>query len=189
MPSRGGQPYRTTDKAGEQIFQFTTSRGGRRNHSKGERGYWSAFNSRPLGEVDPLFRTLTLRIYLSIHDLSGRSTQYERSERTHETLSIHDLSGRSTWIRCRLLRRERSFNSRPLGEVDTLSTTDSSARIPFNSRPLGEVDFPGGSDTNQARSPFNSRPLGEVDSFTVHRFQCQSIFQFTTSRGGRQEGK
>ena len=107
----------TTDVS--DFFQFTTSRGGRRDLKFGYtvlrklsihdlsgrstedflgiQGILTSFNSRPLGEVDRLSSHHTLSVrYLSIHDLSGRSTHF----RGNVAFSWHP------------------FNSRPLGEVD-----------------------------------------------------------------------
>ena len=55
----------------------------------------------------------------------------------------------------------------------------------FNSRPLVEVDISARSYGN-LRKIFNSRPLVEVDNFLMLITKSYSIFQLTTSRGGRQ---
>ena len=82
------------------IFQFTTSRGGRR--------VW--------------FFTSTLMIVLSIHDLPRRSTNIKQIFRQLFHLSIHDLPRRSTPL-TGLGCRPSSFNSRPPEEVDYVART------------------------------------------------------------------
>ena len=99
-----------------------------------------------------------------------------------------------------------SFNSRPHKEVDRSSCASKTGQRPFNSRPHKEVDN-GKPGTYSGRNPFNSRPHKEVDQLIIvsqilqqpfnsrpHKEvdlrltkfsnEC-SIFQFTTSQGGR----
>ena len=94
--SRGGRPLLHINYLPVLPFQFTTSRGGRPAILFLPDDLLP-FNSRPLGEVDhsrsPLNR---LKLHLSIHDLSGRSTGAKDHQSMAEVLSIHDLSGRST---------------------------------------------------------------------------------------------
>ena len=104
------------------------------------------FNSRPLKEVDYImFKFASTFIYLSIHDLSRRSTRRKRRDRNVV----------------------RPFNSRPLKEVDLSKGSSSRDSEPFNSRPLKEVDH-APYLLCWAGLSFNSRPLKEVDGRTFH---------------------
>ena len=55
-----------------------------------------SFNSRPHKEVDRFFFAEELIAYLSIHDLTRRSTTLMKLARERKILSIHDLTRRST---------------------------------------------------------------------------------------------
>ena len=78
------------------LFQFTTSQGGRHTTTKGD------------GDG----------IFLSIHDLTRRSTTTARFQSIQTVLSIHDLTRRSTGSVTGLYMRYLPFNSRPHKEVD-----------------------------------------------------------------------
>ena len=99
----------------------------------------------------------------------------------------------------------QSFNSRPHEEVDVLQLSGVRCYSPFNSRPHEEVDWTGLPLPGKT-NPFNSRPHEEVDyagqvpcygvSLSIHDLTRRStispeetgsitVFQFTTSRGGR----
>ena len=140
MPSRGGQPYRTTDKAGEQIFQFTTSRGGRLLLIRSPLSITSPFNSRPLGEVDSDGHYVLLFYVLSIHDLSGRSTLENSMEKIRKKAFQFTTSRGGRRVTAPYTEAELAFNSRPLGEVDLFFCKFLKFQTSFNSRPLGEVD-------------------------------------------------
>ena len=103
--------------------------------------------------------------------------------------------------------RANNFNSRPHEEVDRYDNRSCNWRSDFNSRPHEEVDsfF---DNLSIALNHFNSRPHEEVDSI-CHPFLCipyisthdltrrstikgilpdkLTVFQLTTSRGGRQQ--
>ena len=102
---------------------------------------------------------------LSIHDLTRRSTRYEKSIYGLWFLSIHDLTRRSTGPEHREPGNRISFNSRPHKEVDSDEASYSIINLTFNSRPHKEVDSIKPSKTCLALS-----------------------FQFTTSQGGRRPG-
>ena len=100
-------------------FQFTTSQGG-----------------RPCRSGNSKFME-----YLSIHDLSRRSTLRIQSNNLSIYLSIHDLSRRST-ISCSNLH-PHSFIfqfTTSQGGRPAVPCSPRSHPVPFNSRPLKEVD-------------------------------------------------
>ena len=90
-------------------FQFTTSRGGRQSHG-GLGLLIKAFqftNSR--GGRPELWRSVWTCYQLSIHDLSGRSTDARPEFYCQGCLSIHDLSGRSTFVSAAALANTSAF--------------------------------------------------------------------------------
>ena len=94
--SRRGRPPVSTAAVTGVSFQFTTSRRGRRL-------------SRPSSAVSQ---------YLSIHDLTKRSTIWIWCRNICRCLSIHDLTKRSTTASYFVRSFAKSFNSRPHEEVD-----------------------------------------------------------------------
>ncbi len=139
--SRRGRQCWKPDPKNSETFQFTTSRRGRppvghdiavkipfnsRPHAEvdlrlsGTMNRYSSFNSRPHAEVDSLVEILPGTRFLSIHDLTQRSTHF------HKTNSIP----------------LRSFNSRPHAEVDFFHAFILPSVLTFNSRPHAEVDRP-----------------------------------------------
>ncbi len=159
--SQGGRPGFGSDDAGSSAFQFTTSQGGRQ--SSGAMSFWTS--------------------NLSIHDLTRRSTLPISMNTALAPFQFTTSQGgrRETGY---LISERLSFNSRPHKEVDyqrhrnysnirlsihyltrrsTSSLASTSAgRGPFNSRPHKEVD---GNRRLRVREPgpFNSRPHKEVD--------------------------
>ena len=106
--------------------------------------------------------SITFRYYLSIHDLTRRSTRMDESDSQRPHLSIHDLTRRSTLPHILSNSVDPSFNSRPHKEVDFVTFIHAFPLLSFNSRPHKEVD-----------------PI-------VCALLCMwHIFQFTTSQGGR----
>ena len=100
------------------------------------------FNSRSHKEVDFHARRCVLcRICISTHDLTKRSTHHLSNTDHIDRVSTHDLSKRSTGPALTPCQWQKSFNSRPHEEVDTLRTPSAlSATVCFNSRPHEEVD-------------------------------------------------
>ena len=103
--SRRGRPLDDSPSAQTTSFQFTTSRRGRPIFQKTLQVQAARFNSRPLEEVD---RSMSLHFteeeYVSIHDLSKRSTRVRRAFQQARRVSIHDLSKRSTVLARNLFR-------------------------------------------------------------------------------------
>ena len=163
-------------------FQFTTSHGGR------------------LQDLN-LFQAPES---LSIHDLTRRSTITIFPRYDLCNLSIHDLTRRSTIIflslgHLKLFQFTTSHGGRQY------TADDEEPECPFNSRPHTEVDVVQRM-MRELRSSFNSRPHTEVDKrkrfskehidLSIHDLTRRStkplpvgyvvsIFQFTTSHGGR----
>ena len=97
--------------------------------------------------------TWHFRGILSIHDLSGRSTDRQLPAFCMDILSIHDLSGRSTTC-CTLFCESIPFQ--------------------FTTSRGGRLYLP---EWNYIPEPFNSRPLGEVDSkFKQYTAKNSSIY-------------
>ena len=170
-------------------FQLTTSHGG-----------------RPFCVIP-----MTDRLYLSTHDLTRRSTKTLHQPRIWQGLSTHDLTRRSTpniqigngiaelfqlttshggrHISDKAFARRASFNSRPHTEVDGIRGCMGKDSEPFNSRPHTEVDCLHASRSCAVSLTFNSRPHTEVDSFMHSIRIIDSIFQLTTSHGGRRASR
>ena len=167
-----------------EVFQFTTSHGGRPYvpfmvlytnclsiHDLTRRSTVLAvsalavplpFNSRPHTEVDSLHLYYSIYTYLSIHDLTRRSPVAHNAIRKCINLSIHDLTRRSTHLQSGCA----SENQLSIHDLTRRSTCSVRVLIflpsSFNSRPHTEVDhFPGADPCLQR--PFNSRPHTEVD--------------------------
>mgnify|MGYP001624909553 CR=1 FL=1 len=121
------------------FFQFTTSQGG-----------------RPFEQ--PSTKTV---FYLSIHDLTRRSTSMKKVREELQAFQFTtSQGGRLTQVIKEM--PGLTFNSRPHKEVDL--------RTP---PPLA------------LKSSFNSRPHKEVDILRTFIFSAEYVFQFTTSQGGR----
>ena len=80
------------------IFQFTTSRGGRRKSThrirrSGSFQFTTSRGGRRSGRLQSI-----LLFGLSIHDLTRRSTKPALIAPVHKVLSIHDLTRRSTYL-------------------------------------------------------------------------------------------
>ena len=107
------------------------------------------------------------------------------------------------------LPHRKSFISRPLKEVDHSYISAYSGVASFNSRPHKEVDTLVPScpyfiplsihdltrrstirpqENGRMLKPFNSRPHKEVDGSRLRSGCRRTIFQFTTSQGGRRKG-
>ena len=142
-------------------FQFTTSQGGRLfpNPDPSVSGY---FNSRPHKEVDFLTRILGQEDYISIHDLTRRSTHYIYNNVNH-------------W---------NYFNSRPHKEVDHASfcIPDTGLLFQFTTSQGGRhlcCRLSNGPFIFQ----FTTSQGGRLRSVA---FAIRPVlFQFTTSQGGR----
>ena len=141
-------------------FQFTTSQGGRRETPE-EVGIELPFNSRPHKEVDGVFLQCWSDLWLSIHDLTRRSTVLAYRGGFYNNLSIHDLTRRSTTF-CRSLWRRSAFQF----------TTSQGGR-PISATLGATLEF------FQFTTSQGGRLLPQVFR---HR---QLLFQFTTSQGGR----
>ncbi len=117
--SQGGRPRSTPIAFPISIFQFTTSQGGRLSGASasglrfsfqfttsqgGRRAliyswpFCRSFNSRPHKEVDVNNLCYFCSSFLSIHDLTRRSTTPRCCGRRRSGLSIHDLTRRSTFL-------------------------------------------------------------------------------------------
>ena len=106
-----------------------------------ERFCASTFNSRPHEEVDAMRKESSSQsTYLSIHDLTRRSTFQCFVNVSGMILSIHDLTRRSTLPTINDDLTVMSFNSRPHEEVDAKIASPSLTIKSFNSRPHEEVD-------------------------------------------------
>ncbi len=202
--SQGGRPDNKEVRWMPKVFQFTTSQGGR--HWDWEYLSWSKpFNSRPHKEVDGgclLFRTC---VDLSIHDLTRRSTcsdlsrmqwnlfqfttsqggrpalggvkksatvfQFTTSQggrrelnikvKRRKKLSIHDLTRRSTTTEALMKQKEN------------LSIHDLTRRSTEFCDRAGELWRLSIHDLTRRSTPLRRRP------------ETCSVFQFTTSQGGR----
>ena len=162
--SQGGRPWYHEISGYPMYFQFTTSQGGRRGiaYLLYLRAFIFQFTTSQGGrlrELSPPCR----KVYLSIHDLTRRSTFLRRSYLRYEYLSIHDLTRRSTMKAAPQIVSGITFNSRPHKEVDfrrrhsRLSvylfqfTTSQGGRLEKERRLV------------DAERAFNSRPHKEVD--------------------------
>ena len=185
-------------------FQFTTSQGGRHRHWPDQQGGIS-FNSRPHKEVDKWQKSRRNSSILSIHDLTRRSTQQINDTKEQLDLSIHDLTRRSTSKSFLFAHCSFPFNSRPHKEVDGQVYTIWTATEHFQFT-TSQGGRPCTRSYDVLQDSFNSRPHKEVDlspwwnvcsdrlsihdltrrSTTFCRSLCRrSVFQFTTSQGGR----
>ena len=190
----------------QHIFQFTTSHGGR------QRSIWKfyrmvifQFTTSQGGRQYGGFRPV-LKLDLSIHDLTRRSTRnllfrpgqsFPFNSRPHKEVDSPALSAVLPW---------GSFNSRPHKEVDadasdpqtrrSLSIHDLTRRstrlnnLCAPDRYLSIHDLTRRSTVSVLRRctffvPFNSRPHKEVDQQCILNRIHHVNFQFTTSQGGR----
>ena len=165
-------------------FQLTTSQGGRPGQIYQEG--WS--------------------LSLSTHDLTRRSTSATSSQVYIFDLSTHDLTRRSTRLHHRVELELISFNSRPHKEVDLaeladlpvffLSTHDLTRRstvaylkkkysISLSTHDLTRRSTYHPVTLLQFLGSFNSRPHKEVDMVDALERGSTSVFQLTTSQGGR----
>ena len=93
--SQGGRLNSSGLLAMSFIFQLTTSQGGR--HKGGLlHNFCLYFNSRPHKEVDVIYRFDGDFYSISTHDLTRRSTAIVFSPPSGLTISTHDLTRRST---------------------------------------------------------------------------------------------
>ena len=168
-----------------------------------------SFNSRPHEEVDA-------RSGLSGAYPSGFQFTTSRGGRLSMIgppsmfiyLSIHDLTRRSTDIVCAGVTALTPFNSRPHEEVDVCFrsyrivkrnfqfTTSRGGRLQAGRGMTVELSLSIHDLTRRSTAPttiesnqyfsFNSRPHEEVDNSSFLFSSVMSFFQFTTSRGGRQ---
>ena len=99
---------------------------------------------------------------LSIHDLTRRSTVPAEMGVATDTLSIHDLTRRSTFL-VGVFTGDWDLSIHDLTRRSTCSTA-ASETVYYS---------------------FNSRPHKEVDLLSSLPQKQSSIFQFTTSQGGR----
>ena len=144
-----------------------------------------SFNSRPHKEVDLAFRKRRNQaLYLSIHDLTRRSTSMAAGKPAAFALSIHDLTRRSTGLNDLisqmkelsihdLTRRSTIFPLLSLSVI-MLSIHDLTRRSTFCSLRVGKVGGIFQLTTSQGGR--------RTDEYGRSIF---SIFQFTTSQGGR----
>ena len=163
--SRGGRHYYLTQINADYTFQFTTSRGGRQYYGSGGscQEFFQFTTSRggrlKRGVGKPAF------YHLSIHDLTRRSTlSGDLVHHTGFSLSIHDLTRRSTAM---VHLKELSIRL----SIHDLTRRSTACSVACSGSP----------------GSFNSRPHEEVDVLLLHTLSSILAFQFTTSRGGRQE--
>ena len=76
------------------------------------------FNSRPHEEVDRRYGNPYRYLDISTHDLTRRSTAYEKVRSIVSNISTHDLTRRSTAVFNTIIVDYFHFNSRPHEEVD-----------------------------------------------------------------------
>ena len=125
-------------------------------------------------------------LLLSTHDLTQRSTIYDKIKEICEELSTHDLTQRST-TRLRKTVREKDLSTHDLTQRSTVSMDCSEKLLStFNSRPHAEVDADHELCIQEAGS-FNSRPHAEVDLPQQSFPLLPAVFQLTTSRRGRHQ--
>ena len=140
--SRGGRRKILQKREVLLIFQFTTSRGGRRSAR--------------------LLRTRTE--YLSIHDLTRRSTSASIIRGGIPIFQFTTSRG-GRHVEKYLVSLPSPFNSRPHEEVDRYEPVTCCIICPFNSRPHEEVDVSLGISEIYCKT-FNSRPHEEVDAWS-----------------------
>ena len=141
--SRGGRPSLIGERIGSKIFQFTTSRGGRLS-----RGGW--------GDDRVLFQFTTSRGG-RLNRCKGCSNSTSFNSRPHEEVDCHSFLTIEV-IKCFQFTTSRGGRRRV--------SVYTSPGISFNSRPHEEVDFLPGWQPGSFLS-FNSRPHEEVDSMPV----------------------
>ena len=169
----------------KEVFQFTTSQGGRRVkekvsdydtvlsiHDLTRRSTWCdlcyilcirPFNSRPHKEVDINISADIAVMPLSIHDLTRRSTVISR----YYVMSVV------------FFQFTTSQGGRPLVPREVLGV----GAFQFTTSQGGRRHTV--STDNQERTAFNSRPHKEVDAVAQVQYIAPLTFQFTTSQGGR----
>ena len=124
------------------FFQFTTSQGGRRFSVVQNPLSDVPFNSRPHKEVDLVMGYILEQMQRPFNsrphkEVDCMSLLYSLAR---SYLSIHDLTRRSTVLEERDFPKRTPFNSRPHKEVDSMFRDDLEYKTPFNSRPHKEVD-------------------------------------------------
>ena len=125
------------------------------------RSYTESFNSRPHKEVDPARRQLMTATDLSIHDLTRRSTWAADITRHPYNLSIHDLTRRSTvLLACGAGKEPLSIHALTRRSTPGHRHTHLHANLSIH---------------DLTRRSTQTRPITKP---------C-SVFQFTTSQGGR----
>ena len=132
----------------------------------------------------PVYNPVSEAVQLSIHDLTRRSTLSCLWHLLTRNLSIHDLTRRSTV--CHLHADFRGYFQFTTSRAGRPHRTPPLRHgRPFNSRPHEEVD----------RLPSSCRLSGLLSIHDLTRrstilytpIAARQTFQFTTSRGGRQE--
>ena len=183
--SQGGRRGRNGGWGNDGAFQFTTSQGGRPFPGFSVREL-STFNSRPHKEVDLFWQNHGIHEKLSIHDLTRRSTLTKLAQKDADyALSIHDLTRRSTVYAQRKESLDNAFQ---------FTTSQGGRLIPsILSCVLLTFQF----TTSQGGRPHlqRSHPIQTIFQFTtsqggrlgkVDKETKEAFFQFTTSQGGRQ---
>ena len=169
---------------GNAVFQFTTSQGGRHSAESRPANFYIFQFTTSQGGRPCSYQLRIICSYLSIHDLTRRSTflfhlNYSTflsfNSRPHKEvdvlvndsggkgfLSIHDLTRRSTKT------RKSGYIAGMLSIHDLTRRSTSAANCAKSTLPS-----------------FNSRPHKEVDDTVPSLHLCFFTFQFTTSQGGR----
>ena len=120
------------------------------------------FNSRPHKEVDNTDVTNLLNAYLSIHDLTRRSTPETLTSGCTLIFQFTTSQGGRPYL--------PSVSIQPLYlSIHDLTRRSTSTIVSHLPQIL----------------PFNSRPHKEVDSGKTTFYSRYFVFQFTTSQGGR----
>ena len=204
--SQGGRQARNMRYKKPIVFQFTTSQGGRRgrrhpnNHDRDLSIHDLTRRSTAgivLNVIRDGFQFTTSqggRLVASYKDAAIMNFQFTTSQGgrlysgTMGCMVIFFQFTTSQGGRHRTCSKgvlQRPFNSRPHKEVD-----DTKQLCSENICDLSIHDLTRRSTTNTHRNrkvvcPFNSRPHKEVDFVATPRFDIVSVFQFTTSQGGR----
>ena len=145
------------------------------------------FNSRPHEEVDRRYGNPYRYLDISTHDLTRRSTAYEKVRSIVSNISTHDLTRRSTqtiWV-VRMSDNVFQLTTSRGGRRKISECLDLAAKFQLT--------------TSRGGRPPSSIPSSLIISISTHDLTRRStfnianlhrnilIFQLTTSRGGRQD--
>ena len=161
--SQGGRLSSALIHISGDIFQFTTSQGGRQCFSPDCMTSCLSFNSRPLKEVDQQgFTSCSIPLNFQFTTSQGGRLDDHDTYIDDFDLSIHDLSRRST-IDLKSKKIERSLSIHDLSRRSTLSGCKRDICIfPFQFT-TSQGGRPDQLRILSGKATFNSRPLKEVD--------------------------